>query len=71
MVITYSKSINQPGKVANPARGSINTFKRYYVEIFCKKSQALIQYTGNSGLTAFAHWVSPAETFSSVLETRG
>ena len=24
MVITYSKSIGQPGKVANPARGQLN-----------------------------------------------
>ena len=24
MVITYSKSMDQPGKVANPARGQLN-----------------------------------------------
>ena len=26
MVITYSKSMDQPGKVANPARGQLNRF---------------------------------------------
>ena len=27
MVITYSKSMDQPGKVANPARGQLNREK--------------------------------------------
>ena len=27
MVITYSKSMDQPGKVANPARGQLNRKK--------------------------------------------
>ena len=30
MVITYSKSKDQPGKVANPARGQLNRKNEYY-----------------------------------------
>ena len=30
MVITYSKSIDQPGKVANPARGQLNRENEYF-----------------------------------------
>ena len=30
MVITYSKSKDQPGKVANPARGQLNREKRIF-----------------------------------------
>ena len=30
MVITYSKSKDQPGKVANPARGQLNREKYYF-----------------------------------------
>ena len=30
MVITYSKSMDQPGKVANPARGQLNRGNRYF-----------------------------------------
>ena len=29
MVITYSKSVDQPGKVANPARGQLNRENKY------------------------------------------
>ena len=29
MVITYSKSMDQPGKVANPARGQLNRENEY------------------------------------------
>ena len=29
MVITYSKSMDQPGKVANPARGQMNRENEY------------------------------------------
>ena len=29
MVITYSKSMDQPGKVANPARGQLNRKNEY------------------------------------------
>ena len=29
MVITYSKSKDQPGKVANPARGQLSREKEY------------------------------------------
>ena len=30
MVITYSKSMDQPGKVANPARGQLNRKNEYF-----------------------------------------
>ena len=30
MVITYSKSKNQPGKVANPGRGQLNRENEYF-----------------------------------------
>ena len=30
MVITYSKSMAQPGKVANPARGQLNRKNEYF-----------------------------------------
>ena len=30
MVITYSKSKGQPGKVANPARGQLNRENEYF-----------------------------------------
>ena len=30
MVITYSKSMDQPGKVANPARGQMNRENEYF-----------------------------------------
>ena len=30
MVITYSKSMDQPGKVANPARGQLNRENKYF-----------------------------------------
>ena len=30
MVITYSKSKDQPGKVANPARGQLNRENDYF-----------------------------------------
>ena len=30
MVITYSKSIDQPDKVANPARGQLNSENGYF-----------------------------------------
>ena len=30
MVITYSKSMDQPGKVANPARGQLNREDEYF-----------------------------------------
>ena len=30
MVITYSKSMDQPGKVANPARGQLNRENEYF-----------------------------------------
>ena len=30
MVITYSKSIDQPSKVANPARGQLNRENGYF-----------------------------------------
>ena len=30
MVITYSKSMDQPGKVANPARGELNRENEYF-----------------------------------------
>ena len=29
MVITYSKRMDQPGKVANPARGQLNRENKY------------------------------------------
>ena len=29
MVVTYSKSMDQPGKVANPARGQLNRETKY------------------------------------------
>ena len=30
MVITYSKSMDQPGKIANPVRGQLNREKEYF-----------------------------------------
>ena len=30
MVIAYSKSMDQPGKVANPARGQLNRENEYF-----------------------------------------
>ena len=30
MVITYSKSMDQPGKFANPARGQLNRENEYF-----------------------------------------
>ena len=30
MVITYSKKMDQPGKVANPARGQLNRENEYF-----------------------------------------
>ena len=33
MVITYSKSKDQPGKVANPARGQLNRGKNEYFPV--------------------------------------
>ena len=30
MVITYDKSMDQPGKVANPARGQLNMENEYF-----------------------------------------
>ena len=30
MIITYSKSKDQPGKVANPARGPLNRNNEYF-----------------------------------------
>ena len=30
MVIKYSKSMDQPGKVANPARGQLNRENEYF-----------------------------------------
>ena len=30
MAITYSKSMDQPGKVANPARGQMNRENEYF-----------------------------------------
>ena len=30
MIITYSKSMDQPGKVANPARGQLNRENEYF-----------------------------------------
>ena len=30
MVITYSKNIDQPGKVASPARGQLNRKNKYF-----------------------------------------
>ena len=30
MVITYSKIMDQPGKVANPARGQLNRENKYF-----------------------------------------
>ena len=30
MVITYSKSMDRPGKVANPARGQLNRENEYF-----------------------------------------
>ena len=30
MVITYSKSMDHPGKVANPARGQLNMENEYF-----------------------------------------
>ena len=30
MVITYRKGFDQPGKVANPARGQLNKEKQYF-----------------------------------------
>ena len=30
VVITYSKSIDQPGKVTNPARGQLNRENEYF-----------------------------------------
>ena len=34
MVITYSKSMDQPGKVANPARGQLNRENEYFPAAF-------------------------------------
>ena len=34
MVITYSKSMDQPGKVANPARGQLNRENEYFFVAF-------------------------------------
>ena len=31
MVITYSKSMDQPGKIANPARGQLNRGNKYFI----------------------------------------
>ena len=30
IVITHRKSMDQPGKVANPARGQLNTVNEYF-----------------------------------------
>ena len=34
MVITYNKVKDQPGKVANPARGQLNRGKKKYLSLF-------------------------------------
>ena len=35
MIITYSKSMDQPGKVANPARGQLNRENGYSPPLTC------------------------------------
>ena len=35
MVITYNKSMDQPGKVANPARGQLNRENEYFPVRVC------------------------------------
>ena len=35
MVITYSKSMDQPGKVANPSRGQMNRENQYFPVPVC------------------------------------
>ena len=38
MVLTYSKSMDQPGKVANPARGQLNRENEYFPVPFAPKN---------------------------------
>ena len=39
MVITYSKSMDQPGKVANPARGQLNRENKYSLSAFAPENR--------------------------------
>ena len=39
-MVTYSKSVDQPGKVANPARGQLNREAEYSLSAFVLESLA-------------------------------
>ena len=48
MVITSSKSDDQPGKVANPARGQLNRENNYFLCPFAPKGLVSRDGFGNS-----------------------
>ena len=42
----YSKSKDQPGKVANPARGQLNRENEYFSSLLSCTNNSAIQYSG-------------------------
>ena len=42
MVITYSKSMDEPGEVANPTRGQLYSENEYFLVPFCHRVNGII-----------------------------
>ena len=62
MVITYSKGKNQPGKVANPARGQLNRENEYSLSLFTPHNLVLWDGFGSPVPRQPAHLHTQAES---------
>ena len=62
MVITYSKSMDQPGKVVNPARGQLNRKNEYFLSAFAPGNLVSRDGFGNPVPRQPAHLHTQAES---------
>ena len=62
VVITYSKSIDQPGKVTNPARGQLNRENEYSLSPFAPENLVSRDGFGSLVLRQPAHLHTQAES---------
>ena len=62
MVITYSKGKDQPGKVANPARGQLNRENEYSLSLFTPENLVLRDGFGSPVPRQPAHLHTQAES---------
>ena len=62
MDVTYNKSMDQPGKVANPARGQLNRENEYFLPPFAHENLVSRDSFGNPVPRQPAHLHTQAET---------